>query len=359
MSSVTFSNFYRDSFGVAFDVVGIDLAVANSLRRTIIADIPVVAFMGESDEPSIAILENTGPLHNEFMSHRIGLIPIHLTTEEVDAFDVDEYMFELKERNDTANVTNVTTKDFKVIKNGRELPVKETLRMFPPHPVSKHHILVTRLRPYEAFHAECKAIKATARKHAGFSAAFCTMSFLQDPLSAAQAQGVLDKERAYIRNEFNDPIAFRFQVEPYTALTPQYLVSKAFDILRSKLQKIITELYQDPSDYVQTRVWTGEDGFGQEFVFQNEDDTIGNLLQSLMYNYYILGQKPTEHGRTVNYVGYICPHPLEPIMILRIVFSEEAPLSEYIEALAESCRRIDADMQAIQTEWIRFTKEQI
>lgn len=351
-----FRNLIRDPFGVKFEIHDIDLAIVNAVRRCILTDIPVVAFQGE-DEASLEVLENNGPLHNEIILHRFGLIPIHFSEEETESFEVDDYVFELHVENTTPAMLNVTTKDFKVTKNGREMVAKEVQRLFPAHPISKDHVLITRLRPGEVIHVRGKPVRATARKHAGFAAAFCTLSFMNDPVAAAQATNVLDKERSYIKNQYNDPTSFQFSIEPFNGFTPQYLVTKSLEILRSKLQKVITELYQEPSEYVKTRVWDGEKGHGYEFIFENEDDTLGNLMQSLMYNHYIREGKKTEHGRTVSFVGYVCPHPLESTMILRLVFSEEAPFSEYVEALAETSRRIVSDLQAIETEWNRFAKE--
>ena len=54
-----------------------DLSIVNGIRRVILTEIEVVGFYGE-DEPSVEIHKNTGPLHNEFMKHRIGLIPINV-----------------------------------------------------------------------------------------------------------------------------------------------------------------------------------------------------------------------------------------------------------------------------------------
>jgi DNA-directed RNA polymerase subunit L len=350
-----FQRLSHHALGTSFEMRDVDLAIVNGLRRTILTDIPVVAFHGE-DEPSIHVLENTGPLHNEFLAHRFGLIPIHLSEEDTEAFEADEYIFELRAENAGPTMHNVTTKDFHVTKNGRELPAKEVARLFPPHPISKEHVLITRLRPGEIIHVRGAPIKATARKHAGFAAAFCTVSFLSDPLAAAQATNVLDRERAYLKNQYNDPIAFAFDIEPFAGLPATYLVTKALEILKAKLQRVASELYQEPSEFVEAKPWKGEAGFGYEFVFQGEDDTLGNLMQSLMYNHYVREGKATEHGRVVKYVGYVCPHPLEPTMVLRVVFDTEAPYSEYVEVMAESCRRIGAQLDALDSEWSRLVR---
>lgn len=55
-------------------------ALVNSLRRTMISEIPNVGFDTKTQEDislnKIRIIENTSALHNEFISHRIGLVPI-------------------------------------------------------------------------------------------------------------------------------------------------------------------------------------------------------------------------------------------------------------------------------------------
>jgi DNA-directed RNA polymerase II subunit RPB3 len=67
----------------SFDIFNMDLSIANGIRRVILTEIPTVGFYGE-DEPTIEIIKNTGPLHNEFMKHRIGLIPISVSEDITD-----------------------------------------------------------------------------------------------------------------------------------------------------------------------------------------------------------------------------------------------------------------------------------
>lgn len=337
----------------SFEIHGIDLAVVNAIRRTILTDIPVVAFRGE-EEPSIEILKNNGPLHNEFLLHRFGLIPIHFNEEETESFVSDDYTFELQAENKNTSMLHVTSKDFQVFKHEKPLPTKEVLRLFPADAITHDHVLITRLRTGEHIHMRGKAILGTSRMHAGFSpVSLCTFSFMQDPARAATATNVLDKERAYLRNEFGDPIAYKFDIESVTGLTPKYLITKALEIIKHKVEKTLIELYQEPSEYISHKA-CDRGGPGYDFIFQGEDDTLGNLFQSLMYNHYIRGKKPTEKGHTVTYVGYICPHPLETVMILNMVI-ENGTTSEYVEALSESCRRIIADIQTILGEWQRST----
>lgn len=59
-----------DGNGVSFIVEGIDLGLANAVRRTMMADIPTLAI------ETVWIEENTSVLPDEFLSHRLGLIPL-------------------------------------------------------------------------------------------------------------------------------------------------------------------------------------------------------------------------------------------------------------------------------------------
>jgi DNA-directed RNA polymerase II subunit RPB3 len=65
-----------------FELHNTDLSVANSLRRIIISEIPTMAI------DLVEVRENTSALHDEFIAHRIGLIP--LRSHEVDMFEFSE-----------------------------------------------------------------------------------------------------------------------------------------------------------------------------------------------------------------------------------------------------------------------------
>lgn len=342
-----------DTNAVVFQIHEVDPSIVSAIRRTIITDIPVVGFRGE-ENPSIEILKNNGPLHNEILLHRIGLIPIHFTEEEVESFGADDYEFEIHVDNPSNTMLNVTTKDIQVTRNGKELSTKDTLRLFPANSISKQHILITRLRRGESLHVKGKAVLDTARSHASFSPGFCTAFPMMDPVLAVQANTILDKERAYSRNEFGDPTVFEMTIESECGLKPKYLVLKAIEILKQKLNQFMQEMYQDMSDKVSIQDWTFDAKSGYTFEVKDEDDTLGYLLQSHMHHHYVRMKKLTESGKGIDFVGYVCPHPLENVMHLRVIFSETAQKSEYVEAVAEQCRRIVADLQSIEADWLRF-----
>lgn len=54
------------------DMVGIDAATANALRRIIIAEIPTMAFH------KVFLYQNTSVIPDELLVHRLGLLPLKI-----------------------------------------------------------------------------------------------------------------------------------------------------------------------------------------------------------------------------------------------------------------------------------------
>ncbi len=84
------SNYKKDMVGdyhlkTSFEITDIHLALANSLRRCFSSIVPTVTFDDEYKEQvelkSIIINKNTSALHNEFLSHRLSLIPLDLNND--------------------------------------------------------------------------------------------------------------------------------------------------------------------------------------------------------------------------------------------------------------------------------------
>ena len=92
---------------------GLDKSIINGIRRTLLTDIPTIAFKTDDhlSEKDIEIVSNTTSLHNEMLLQRISLIPIYLNPDDY----MKNYLFELKvTHTDKKPFQFVTTNDMNI-----------------------------------------------------------------------------------------------------------------------------------------------------------------------------------------------------------------------------------------------------
>lgn len=340
----------------SFEIHDVDVAILNGIRRTILTDIPIPGIIGE-EEPTVEIIKNTGPLHNEIIAHRIGLIPICFTEDEIENFEDNSIEIELNVLNESNNMLNVTTKDIKGKRNGKDLGKKELEQMFPANLITKSHILITRLRTGEQLYFKAKIVKRTARLNAAFNpVSLSNLFYMQDPELAKKKEGILDKERSYYTNKYGDANAIQFEIEPInTLIGPRYLFNKAIEIIVDKINNLIQNILSESlgSNGVLIRQFQDLPNTF-EFVIQNEDDTIGNIIQSHIYNKYVREEKSALDNIHCAYIGYICPHPLKTELIIRITLDDQTNPAIFIKFLEANCRIIIEELLNIKKEWNVF-----
>jgi len=308
------------------------LAIVNGIRRVILTDIPIPGVIGEAletEEPTVNILTNTGALHNEIITHRIGLIPICLTEDELETYEDGTIKLELNVKNEGSKIENITTKQITATRNNVPIKAAELTSIFPPNKVSNDNILITRLRTGEHLHFTAEVVKRTGRDNASFNpVSLCNFHYIQDP--SMKYNNVLDKERAYYRNEYGDPIAFKFEIEHINvSVGPKYLIPKSLDIIIDKLIKLQKEVINiNNSDTVKLKQFQDIENT-YEFFIDDEDDTLGNALQSYIHDKCVRVNNKLGLITKCLYVGYICPHPLKSLMILRITLEEETNANKF------------------------------
>ena len=134
----------HDNETINFDMEDVDTSFVNALRRLVLSDYETIGF--NTDEylnSDLKIIDNTSSLHNEFILHRFGLVPINI--EDVNTFYNSKYTFSLQKENTTTEMISVTTEDFKVI-NTETNEEEPSINFFPPNKNTGEYILLLKLK---------------------------------------------------------------------------------------------------------------------------------------------------------------------------------------------------------------------
>lgn len=346
----TFSEivFSEDRKNVEFQINDVDVSIVNALRRVILSEVTNVAIAFDpykQELTDIKFITNTTSLHNEFLGHRISLLPIHLSTMQIKTFEPEQYKFVINVHNKTNNITDVTTKDIMVFDINNEKLNSE--RLFPPYvhkDNTKEFILITRLKPNmydntkgEQLHVEFSARKGIAKDHARWQmVSTCTFTNQLDDdkinemyqkleekqkiqpgveLNLEQKKVLnkfktLDKYRIYKTNKYGEPGAFKFIINSECAVKADDIFTMGFDALIQKCENLKIDETQIQEIDKETFLYV--------VILKNEDHTIGNLLQAFAYNTYV-----RVHQKDINleFIGYYQPHPLENNIVFKLKFS--------------------------------------
>ena len=386
----------------SFRITDINVTLANTIRRVIVAHTASVGFRTEPYEKSdVDIQINTTPLVNEMIAHRIGMIPIKAFPE---IFDPSLYEFHIDVENGTKELLDVRTSDFRVYMRNAENPLAPPTEVksdefFPPDPITGDTILITRLRPQwnpmasnERLKLRAKASISTGKENVRWCPA-TQVSYeytpnpdpahieevftnwlqlnkkIEDPTTLSEDKlGELKREfntmeiqRCYLRNEKNEPNDFTFHIESVGIQAIPDIVQNGLKACEHLVQK-----YKDCTTSVPENLvfQAGDSRFPSiDAIFQNEDHTLGNLLETYIVENHIDG----EQSPKINYVGYKVPHPLRPEMFIRMdtrtkeevesntPVSHEDQITRAKQVITKSCRKLIDEFQALQKDWIART----
>ncbi|KAK9474243.1 DNA-directed RNA polymerase [Dipodascopsis tothii] len=255
---VTIRKISRDS--VDFVLAHVDLALANSLRRVMISEIPTIAI----DLVEIEI--NTSVLADEFIAHRLGLIPLDSTNVDNLMYtrdcDCDQYCDKCSveltlEARCTSNATmDVYTRDL-IVQHGAQVGVPLL------HDADGKGVLICKLRKHQELKLKCIAKKGIGKEHAKWGPC-AAIAFEYDPwnklrhtdywfeVSAEQEwpkSKNADWEEPPKENEPFDynavPERFYMNVEAIGSLPPNDVVLQGVRVLQEKLAMIVQSLDEE------------------------------------------------------------------------------------------------------------------
>ncbi|TCD71224.1 45 kDa subunit of RNA polymerase II [Steccherinum ochraceum] len=237
---------------VNFVLENVDLSVANSFRRVMMADIPTVAI------DMVEVESNTTVLPDEFIAHRLGMVPL------VSA-NCDEAMRYTRDctYNNTMDITS-NHLEFGPLDDGMDEDGDE-LSKRPDNfgmPVGKNEpgvppVLICKIRKGQELKLRCVAKKGIAKEHAKWSPC-AAMGFEYDPhnrlrhttywyerdIKAEWPLSENAKEEPPVRDDevfdyMAKPNKFYMDVETDGSLGPQEVVIKGLQELQAKLANLI------------------------------------------------------------------------------------------------------------------------
>ena len=386
-----FKNFKKKDNKITFNVKNTDVSILNSIRRTILSDIPNVAFdfkPYDFEEKKINIIENTCSLHNEIILQRLSMIPLKFDEDEITNFEPNKYKFVLKKINNSSKMMDVTTEDIEIFdENDKKYNNKFIRKIYPKNKISGDFILITKLKPNlfnkdngDVLEINMIATKSTAKDYAGFGYVSQCVYFnvIDEKLADEELKKILeknkelskkeltnlknefntlDKYRHFRKNEYDEPNYFEFNIESESRVSPEFLVFKGMLILKNRIEIIVANLIDnkikiDKVESENDKTSSLESTNFYSFEIENEKHTLGNLIQSLFYNEFIRnGNK-----KIIEYIGYKSPHPLEEILILKIKFNEDIKESQISKVVIEGLVNIQKDMDDLIKKWIDISK---
>ena len=350
----TISNISDEAGVYKFTLDGLNVSLANSIRRTILSDIPINVIKTETyAENQCNILINTTRLHNEILKHRLSCIPIHITELELLP---DNYVLEVDVNNETEHLIYVTTEHFKIRNksNGNYLTENEIRKIFPMCTNTNSFIEFARLRPKisdgipgEQLKLEADFSIGTAKDNSMFNVVSkCSYGNTLDTVKinemweeheaklksngSPQEDIEFEKKNYYLLDAQRQfiPDSFDFVIQSIGIYENIELVKKACIILQNKMVELITAL---DSDVVPINISETTMEHSYDIVLENEDYTVGKVLEYLLYDQFYLKDK------ILSFCGFKKFHPHNTDSIIRIAYIKPADKNMVRQHLKSVC----------------------
>ena len=306
----------KGSSRLEFDINGTDInyTVLNTLRRTILTDIPIYAFT------HFKVNKNSSVFHNNFLKNQIKNIPVWGIDNKIDYFEEDVHKIDMNEEIEDMDDNVELTVDKKV-----DSTSLHQVTMYVDYENKSNEIESVTTDNAKFYFAQkqienpydtpIQLIKLQPKQQINFSVITSIgiekMSAMFSPVSIC----------VYEQESENK---FRFKLESRGQISEKRILKVAHLNIVKKLDSILNQIPDNDKD----------EG---EIEINNEDHTIGNLLSFGLQN-----------NKSVQFAGYHMPHPLEKRVIISYKLKSgnvNKILKTVIEEFIELFNKIDKELK--------------
>jgi DNA-directed RNA polymerase alpha subunit len=302
-----------------FELQGVAISTANAMRRVALSDVEIYAI----DQKDVQLHENTTPLHNEYVSHRISLLPINQNVDKLDKLRF--YICKKKTKNvaienDQNGIMDITTDDVQVYDS-------DTDSWIDSGDIFLDKFLITKLNVKQKLLGEFVVSKGTAKQHARWQAV-STIAYrykvLKDEEQVSYDKISLEEERMWKDKETKDPEAFIFYLETAGIMKPREIIEKTLEIIRTKIIDFKTYVDSNRAKLG----WTHQSML--DFEYEGEMHTLGNLIAT----------NGLEQLGKDDFIGYRIIHPMMNKFILRMKLAESNIKNDHVDRLIGICENL-------------------
>ena len=327
-----------------FTLSGVNVSIANAIRRIILSDIPMIVFrVSPNDKNKCNIIANTCGLNNEIVKHRLSCIPIHI--DDIEEFPLKNYILEVNVENNTDTTIYVTTKDFVIrdINSGKTLSEDKIRQIFPANNLTGDYIDFVRLNAKASEEMSSKIINLTCEfdigtaKEDGAYNTVSTCSYgntidevaqevkLQQLKQKWKDEGKKDSEIDFEAINWKllegkrifKKDSFDFTIQTIGVYTNHKLLNIACTIMIDKLQNLDSLIEKDELE-IKTADTTMINSF--DIILDNEDYTLGKVIEYFLFtNFYELG--------IITFCGFKKLHPHDSYSLIRVAYKDSIDIS--------------------------------
>jgi DNA-directed RNA polymerase subunit L/phenylpyruvate tautomerase PptA (4-oxalocrotonate tautomerase family) len=356
-----------------FTLSGVNVSLANAIRRTILSDIPLIVFRTTPHEQNKAnIIANTSRLNNEVLKQRLSCIPIHI--KDVENFPLKNYQLEVNVENITDTTMYVTTEHFVIndLVTGKPLSEDKNREIFPANDYTGYFIDFVRLRPKiseelpgEKINLTCELSVGTAKEDGMFNVvSTCSYGFTVD--SVAQ-EAKLEKLKQTWKDEgkkaeevdfeaknwklldgmrITKQDSFDFTIQTVGIYDNVELIHKSCEILIEKLQYQDTLLEKDELTIEKSQNTMSN---SYDIILENEDYTIGKVIEYILYAKFY-------ETKTLTFCGFKKMHPHDAHSIIRVAYKDPIDISTIKGNLKECLDDAVQVFTKVKKEFLKLVK---